>query len=618
MDFLKKLGNKIKNQFTKKSDDNVIIEKNDAKIENSDDEKKKVSIKNMKNGFDELASQINDFLKLFNESQNNANANLLNLLNIIKNLYVIHNNLIEKIKSFGIEIKVWKKNFEEVKGGYEYKISKEEIEEIKHEIENEELGTILNNFKELKDFIANLNVKQLKNIKIEFESRLDKNKELEDMRKKILDSLKNLCGKCNNNDLITFFENFYFKKRAIEQKTKSEKAKEELKKREEEQLNDTKEAFNYVISEITEFVSNFNKEFNTEAYKQFNIIYLSIIGIINKYNKNFFINNKYLEVNSENIKFGKKFETIEWNIEFDENGNLSKKSNEQFLEIYNWLEKYTDLATKKYEKINNMLCKLLHFRSEEIKKYFKRCYVTLKNEKEQKEKEKRKEEEEKRKEEEERKEEELMKDPKYKKLKEKKEKERIETQRKKQKEKEKYEKERIETQKKAQKEQLNKRKQNIDKLKEDFLKKDSLEIQKLNNFHTVQSIIDFFNKYYKYYSDLYDIYECLEKSLFQKDLDAKIEYTNIVDVNVKSKSSIKRAIDDIKNNIPKFNKIKKWFSKICNPKDNNYRGYPKQIFNNNDKITLCLLILKNVRIPKIVNDDKVEGEYLDLDLEKMW
>lgn len=233
-----KVKDKVKNKFTKKSDDNVIIEKNGAKIENSDNKKKneKIRIETMKIEFDKLASQINNFLTLFNESQNNANADLLD---IIKNLYVLHNDLIKKIENFGITTKLWEKKIEDMKKEYEYTIFCDDSnlteltkEDIKRACKiNETLEKILINFEELKDIIAKLNVQQLESINIKFESFFDKgkNKEIEDMREKIIASLENLC-EITYNELIQFFENIFLAKQAIQLK----KIEEQKKKLEEE------------------------------------------------------------------------------------------------------------------------------------------------------------------------------------------------------------------------------------------------------------------------------------------------------------------------------------------------------------------------------------------------
>ena len=337
MEFFKKLGNKVKNTFTKKSDDNVIIEKNGAKIENSDNKKKneKISIETMKSEFDTLALQINNFLTLFNESQNNANVKLLE---IIENLYAIHNNLIKKIKKFKIETRLQTQKIEDIKEEYEDKISccdTKAIKAIKYEIESGTLGIILSNFEELKGTIAKLNVQQLKSINIEFKSLFDKNKnkEIENMRKKILDSLGNLCNIiCNDNELIQFFENIFLKKQAIEKKEKEEQKKkleEEKRKRLEEEERRKKEEEEKKFKELEKkektktqkelselmdkFLEKYPSDFDyKDATDDFYSIFKGIMKLCGGYTENILSNDFF-----------------EWNVEFDDNAKLSEKSAEK-------------------------------------------------------------------------------------------------------------------------------------------------------------------------------------------------------------------------------------------------------------------------------------------------
>ena len=137
---------------------------------------------------------------------------------------------------------------------------------------------------------------------------------------------------------------------------------------------------------------------------------------------------------------------------------------------------------------------------------------------------------------------------------------------------------------KIQTKELEKNSEYIDKLKKDFLKNGGEEniknFQSKYQIFTVQKIIDFFNEYYKYYSDLYDIYECLPTKK-NKELDAKIEYTNISADLTSDEYKIpliKKTIKDISNNIPKFEKIQEWFKKITKTESNNYRGNIEKIF----------------------------------------
>ena len=66
-----------------------------------------------------------------------------------------------------------------------------------------------------------------------------------------------------------------------------------------------------------------------------------------------------------------------------------------------------------------------------------------------------------------------------------------------------------------------------------------------------------------------------------KELDAKIEYTNISADLTSDEYKIpliKKTIKDISNNIPKFEKIQEWFKKITKTESNNYRGNIEKIF----------------------------------------
>ena len=392
MEFFKKLGNKVKNTFTKKSDDNVIIEKNGAKIENSDNKKKneKISIETMKSEFDTLALQINNFLTLFNESQNNANVKLLE---IIENLYAIHNNLIKKIKKFKIETRLQTQKIEDIKEEYEDKISccdTKAIKAIKYEIESGTLGIILSNFEELKGTIAKLNVQQLKSINIEFKSLFDKNKnkEIENMRKKILDSLGNLCNIiCNDNELIQFFENIFLKKQAIEKKEKEEQKKkleEEKRKRLEEEERRKKEEEEKKFKELEKkektktqkelselmdkFLEKYPSDFDyKDATDDFYSIFKGIMKLCGGYTENILSNDFF-----------------EWNVEFDDNAKLSEKSADKLKNLCEHMSQvYYDKKKTNflYENLKNNIKKFFDKDGAnfgELKKYFKNCHLNPK------------------------------------------------------------------------------------------------------------------------------------------------------------------------------------------------------------------------------------------------
>ena len=705
-----KVKDKVKNKFTKKSDDNVIIEKNGAKIENSDNKKKneKIRIETMKIEFDKLASQINNFLTLFNESQNNANADFLD---IIKNLYVLHNDLIKKIENFGITTKLWEKKIEDMKKEYEYTIFCDDSnlteltkEDIKRACKiNETLEKILINFEELKDIIAKLNVQQLESINIKFESFFDKgkNKEIEDMREKIIASLENLC-EITYNELIQFFENIFLAKQAIqlkkieEQKKKLEEEKrkrleeeerrkkeEEMKKveeyerkeKEEQKMKEEKELSGLIDKFLEKYPSDFDYK---DATDDFYSIFKGIMKLCGGYAENILSNNFF-----------------EWNVEFDDNGELSEKSADKLKKLCEHMSQvyYGKKKTNfLYENLKNNIEKFFDkdgANFERLKKYFKNCHLNPKTEEQKLQQEEEKQNE--------KKQNEALQEVKKLLLKNGIPKENIQ----------KYQneckniktefesnKEISETLKKyyyiylnlynflsrvdskvvgeklnvdlnndelnykleclnklkewfkmildkinskgkslkdikklfkgsffkksslkilfedlsnknfsiekIQAKELEKNSEYIDKLKNDFLKNGKENIKYFlgkYSIFTVQNIIDFFNEYYKYYSELYDIYKYLPSN--GKKLDEKIEYTNI-GADLTSGNCqiplIKQTINYISNNIPKFEKIQEWFKKIFDTKDNNYRGEPQKIFNNNF-INLYLIILKTIKLP---------------------
>ena len=701
--YISKIKDKVKDKFTKKSDDNVIIEKNGAKIENSDNKKKneKISIKTMKIEFDKLASQINNFLTLFNESKNNANADLLD---IIKNLYVLHNDLIKKIKEFEIKTRLQTKKIEDMKKEYEYTIFCNDnnlTESTKKDIQstceiNETLGKILINFEELKDIIAKLNVQQLKSINIEFESLFDKgkNKEIENMREKILASLENLC-KITYKELIEFFVNIFLAKKAIQLKKIEEQKKklaEEKRKRLEEEERRKKE-------EEEKKLKEFEKKEKTKIQKE-------LSELIDKFLEKYPTNHDYANATDD---FYSIFEGImkmcrypenilnfyKWNVEFDDNGELSEKSANELKNLCQSISDKSSIEKKitfLYEGLKNSIEKFFDKGGkdfERLKEYFKNCHLNPKTEKQKLQQEEEKQNE--------KKQNEALQEVKKLLLKNGIPKENIQ----------KYQneckniktefesnKEISETLKKyyyiylnlynflsrvdskvvgeklnvdlnndelnykleclnklkewfkmildkinskgkslkdikklfkgsffkksslkilfedlsnknfsiekIQTKELEKNSEYIDKLKKDFLKNGGEEniknFQSKYQIFTVQNIIDFFNEYYKYYSDLYNIYEFLPN---KQPLDTKIEYTNI-GADLTSGNCqiplIKQTINYISNNIPKFEKIQEWFKKIFDTKDNNYRGEPQKIFNNNF-INLYLIILKTIKLP---------------------
>ena len=663
MEFLKKLWDKIKNEDNKKNDVKNI---NSIKIEDNDNKtNKNKSTDAIKNEFDGLASQINGFLSKFYESQNNANANLLG---IIENLYAIHNNLIKKIESLGIITKLWEKKFEDIKEEYEGN-----TKWIQYEIKKGALATISNNFEELKDIIANLNVQQLKNINIEFKSGLDKNKnkEIENMREKILDSLENLCNVINN-ELTQFFENIFLKKQAIEKKEKEEQKKkleEEKRKRLEEEERRKKEEEMKKVEEyerkekekqkmkeeeelsglIDKFLEKYPSDFDyKDATDDFYSIFKGIMKLCGGHTENILSN-----------------DFLEWNVEFDDNAKLSEKSADK---LKNLCEHMSQVYYNKkntnflYENLKNNIKKFFDKDGAnfgELKKYFKNCHLNPKKTEQKLQQEEKNE---------------ALQEVKKLLLKNGISKDNIKKYQNKCENIKKTEFESNEEISETLKnycyiyselykflslidsevvgeklnvnlnndelnykfECLNKLKEwfemildkisskdeslqdikklfekgnlkklfknlynknfsiekikasklkikekNIKKLKVNFLKNAKEKIVTLTGRYqvfTAQNIINFFNEYYKYYSDLYDIYECLPT---KKELDAKIEYTNI-GADLTSGNCqiplIKQTIKDISNNIPKFREIREWFGRISNPKNNNYRGRIDEIF----------------------------------------
>ena len=696
MNFLKRLSNFINkkdNNSTAEDSKNNTKSINGAKIENSDNKKKneKIRIETMKSEFDKLASQINNFFTLFNESKNNANVKLLE---IIENLYAIHNNLITKIKYFGIEIEkekkicLWKKDIKRMKQEYECTIFCDDsnlTELTKKDIQNtceinETLRTILDNFERLKSIIAELNVQQLKSINIEFESFFDKdkNKEIENMREKILASLGNLC-KITYEELIEFFVNIFLAKQAIqlkkieEQKKKLEEEKrkrleeEERRKKEEEEKKFKeleKKEKTKTQKELSELMDKFLEKYPSDFdYKDATDDFYSIFeGIM-----------KMCRYSENTLNFYK------WNVEFDDNGELSEKSANELKNLCQSISNKYSIEKKitfLYEGLKNSIEKFFDKDGknfERLKEYFKNCHLNPKTEKQKLQQEEEKQNE--------KKQNEALQEVKKLLLKNGIPKENIQ----------KYQneckniktefesnKEISETLKKyyyiylnlynflsrvdskvvgkklnvdlnndelnykleclnklkewfkmilgkinskgkslkdikklfkgsffkksslkilfedlsnknfsiekIQTKELEKNSEYIDKLKKDFLKNGGEEniknFQSKYQIFTVQKIIDFFNEYYKYYSDLYDIYECLPTKK-NKELDAKIEYTNISADLTSDEYKIpliKKTIKDISNNIPKFEKIQEWFKKITKTESNNYRGNIEKIF----------------------------------------
>ena len=731
MNFLKKLSN-----YIDKKDNNSTAsdKKNNTKSINNDkikggvldsikkklgkNDKKnnlKISIETMKIEFDTLASQINNFLTLFNESKNNANAKLLE---IIENLYAIHNNLIKKIKEFKIETGLQTKKIEDMKGKYEYTIFCNDSQLIKlnnRDIEsacgtNETLEKILSNFEELKDIIAKLNVQQLKSINIKFESFFDKdkNKEIENMREKILASLENLC-EITYEKLIEFFVNIFLKKKKIKienEKQKEEenrkileeqrrkKQEEEMKKaeeyerkeKEEQKMKEEKELSGLIDKFLGKYPSDFDYK---DATDDFYSIFKGIMKLCGGHTENILSN-----------------DFLEWNVEFDDNAKLSEKSADKLKKLCEHMSRvYYDKKKINflYENLKKNIKKFFYKEGanfEILKKYFKNCHLNPKTEEQklqQEEKNKALQEVKKL----------LLKNgiPKENIQKFQNECKNIKTE---------FESDgeiskilekyyyiylnlynflsrvdskvvgeelnvdlnndelnykleclnklkewfrmildKINNKDKSLKDikklfkgsffkksslkilfedlsnknfsiekikasKLKIKKEDIDKLKQNFLTNAKEKIFTLTGRYqvfTAQNIINFFNEYYKFYSDLYDIYECLPTTKwFNKELDAKIEYTNIDadDIDITSEncdeSLIKRTINDISSNIPKFQEIQQWFDKICNKKDNNYRGAPQDIFNNNNFISMCLLTLKRIKLPTNEDVEKIKKQ----------
>jgi len=406
MEFFKKLNifvkkdDKDKSRNIKKKDNNSTVankknntkSKNDAKIANSDNKKKneEVSIETMQNEFDKLASQIEEFLEKFNESQNNADANLLD---IIEKLYGAHNNLIKKIDSFGIEAKLQTKEFKDQNCkstifNDDSNLITLDKEAIKREIEKNELKEILSNFKTIKATIEGLNIKKLRDAKIKFNAWTDKtkNKKIENMKEKILASLKRLCD-ITYDELINCFVNIFLEKRKIQmekqEKQRKKEEEEKRKKREEEERKKREEE---------------EKKIKEREEKEEQI---QLINLINKFLEKYPWDNDYAEATDDfcNIALGiikktRKFtdsliKQYKWNAEFNNDGKLSNNSEEKLSCLYSIIPYSNDKIIQNLDdEIKSPIDKFLeivHVDREKLNKYFKECYLRLKEIKIQKE-----------------------------------------------------------------------------------------------------------------------------------------------------------------------------------------------------------------------------------------
>ena len=400
MNFLKKLGNLInkkdnnstasdKKNNTKSINNDKIkggvlesIKKKLGKNDKKNNLKISININNMKDEFDTLASEINEFLAQFKKSKNDANTDLLE---IIKRLYLIHNNLIEKIRKIEITTGLRKQNFKDMKEECEYTIFCDDSnltelnkKNIEDEVKNEKFKTILKCFGELKSIIEKLNVEELRKIeksnkikiKFAFNSLFDKgkNEELENMKKNILDSLENLC-KITYDELMKFFVNIFLAKKAIKIEEKRKKKEEEERRKKEEEEKKIKEL---------------EKEQKTEEQKKLSEL---IDKFLEKYPLNFNYNYNDATDDFYNIFKGIMkmrgysdylLKNYEWNVKFDDNGNLSKESAGELGALYELM--FNGNGTKGMEflydelkiKIEKFLEDIIDL--EELKKYFKYCY----------------------------------------------------------------------------------------------------------------------------------------------------------------------------------------------------------------------------------------------------
>ena len=565
------LKDKIKNKFIKKSDDNVIIEKNYAKIENSDNKKKneKVSIETMKNEFDKLSSQINEFVKKFNSSQNNANTDLFE---IIKRLYLIHNNLIEKIRKIEITTGLRKQNFKDMKEECEYTIFCDDSnltelnkKNIEDEVKNEKFKTILKGFEKLKSIIKGLNVNELRKIEesneieFAFNSLFDKgkNEELENMKKNILDSLENLC-KITYDELMKFFVNIFLAKKAIKIEEKRKKKEEEERRKKEEEEKKIKEL---------------EKKQKTEEQKKLSEL---IDKFLEKYPLNFNYNYNDATDDFYNIFKGIMkmrgysdylLKNYEWNVKFDDNGNLSKESAGELGALYALM--FNGNGTKGMEflydelkiKIEKFLEDIIDL--EKLKKYFKDCYSRPK-------------------------EIEIQEEQKLKQVK-------------------------MEEEQKEQQKEQNEALQEVKKL---LLKNGSPKenIQKYQNecknikteFESNEEISETLKKYYYIYLDLYNFLSRVDSKAVGKKL--KFELNN----------------NELNYKLECFDKLKKWFRMILdkiNSKDKSLKDIKKLFEKSNLKILFGDLSNKNFSINKILgnienkkrkNLDKLKEEFIEI------